>query len=252
MKMPMIAAALLLTATDVVTPLSKTFDRTVPLAPSGSVTLVTHNGSIGVQTWDRPDLQIHARIEAAGTWGDDVRRFEQTSVDIQAAPDSVRITSKYPTFSSWGWWFGSNARIDYTITAPKTARWTISDHNATVDVRGVRALVTIETHNGRVHLLDGQGPLRVDAHNGSVTADFVSFKGAEFTSHLGSVELTMPAAAAFDLHADTRRGAVQSEFPLTIRALRRRQTAVEGAVNGGGPSLRFNSHRGELRLRRKP
>jgi DUF4097 and DUF4098 domain-containing protein YvlB len=251
MNMPLIAAALLLTATNVIAQPTKTVDRTIPLAPSGSVTLETHNGSIDVQTWDRPNIQIHARIEAAGTSGDDVRRLEQTSVDIQAAADSVRITSKYPTFSSWSWWFGSNPRIDYTITAPKTARWRISDHNATVDVRGVHAPVTIEAHNGRVHLSDVEGPLRIDAHNGSVTADLVSFKGAEFTSHLGSVELTMPATSAFDLHADTRRGGVQSDFPLTVRALGRRQTAVEGAINGGGPSLRFISHRGELRLRRK-
>jgi hypothetical protein len=252
MKMPLIAAAVLLTATDLVAQPIKTIDRTVPLAPSGSVTVVTHNGSIGVQTWDRPDLQIHARIEAAGTWANDVRRFEQTSVDIQAAPDAVRITSKYPMFSSWGWWFGSNARIDYTITAPRTARWVISDHNATVDVRGVRAPVAIETHNGHVHVFDAEGPIRVDAHNGNVTADFVSFKGAEFTSHLGSVELTMPATAGFDLRAYTRRGGVQSDFPLAIRRLGgRRQTAVEGAINGSGPSLRFDSHRGELRLRRK-
>jgi len=251
MKLLMLAAMLSLTATNVIAQPTKTVDRTVPLALSGSVTLETHNGSIDVQTWDRPDIQIRARIEAAGTWGDDVRRFEQTTVDIQSASDSVRITSRYPTFSSWGWWLGSNPRIDYTITAPRTARWTIYDHNATVDVRGVQAEVTIETHNGRVHISDVDGPLRVEAHNGSVTADFVSFKGAEFTSHLGSVELTLPSTAAFDLHADARRGSVQSDFPLTIRALGRRQTSVEGAINGGGPSLRFSSHRGELRLRSK-
>ncbi len=252
MQMPAIAAALLLTATNVIAQPTKTVDRTVPLARSGSVTLETHNGSIDVQTWDRPDIEIHARIEAAGTWSDDLRRFEQTTVDIQSTSDSVRVRSSYPTFSSWGWWFGSNPRIDYTITAPRNARWTIHDHNATVDVRGVRAAVTIETHNGRVHLSDVDGPLRVEAHNGSVTADLVSFKGAEFTSHLGSVVLALPSTAAFDLHADTRRGGVQSEFPLTIRALGRRQTTVAGAVNGGGPSLRFSSHRAELRLRSKP
>jgi hypothetical protein len=251
MKMPAVAAALLLTATNVIAQPMKTVDRTVALAPSGAVTLETRNGSIEVQTWDRSDIQIHARIEPAGTWSDDVRRFEQTTVDIQAASDSVRITSKYPTFSSWGWWFGSNPRIDYTITAPRTVRWTIYDHNATVDVRGVHAAVRLETHNGRVHLSDIEGPLRVDAHNGTVTAELMSFKGAEFTSHLGSVELTLPSTAAFDLHADTRRGGVQSDFPLAIRALGRRQTRVDSVVNGGGPSLRFDSHRGELRLRRR-
>jgi hypothetical protein len=230
---------------------TKSVARTVALSPTGSVTLVAHNGSIDVRTWDRAEVQIHARIEAGGTWPGDVRRFEQTTVDIQSASDSVSIRSTYPAISLWGFWFGNNPRISYTITAPRTARWKIYDHNATADIRGVRAPVTVATHNGRVHIADLDGPLRVDAHNGSVIADFVSFRGAEFTSHLGSVELTLPSMAAFNLHANTGRGGVQSDFPLSIRTIGRRQASVDGAVNGGGPALRFSSHRGELRLRGK-
>ena len=145
----------------------------------------------------------------------------------------------------------AHPRITYTITAPQTARWKIYNHNATADIRGVHAPLTLETHNGRVHVSDLDGPLRVDAHNGNVTADFVSFRGAEFTSHLGSVELTLPSRTAFNLHADTGRGGVQSDFPLSVRTVGRRQTSVDGAANGGGPTLRFNSHRGALRLRQK-
>jgi hypothetical protein len=99
--------------------------------------------------------------------------------------------------------------------------------------------------------LISMGPCEWTRTTESVSADFVFFRGAEFTSHLGSVELTLPSLTAFNLHADTRRGGVQSDFPLSIRTVGRRQTSVDGAVNGGGPTLRFNSHRGELRLRRK-
>ena len=251
MKAAMTIGLLLLTASIAGAQTTKSVDRTVALAPTGSVTLVAHNGSIEVRTWDRAEVQIHATIEAGGTWPADVRRFDQTTVDIQPTRDSVSIRSIYPVISSWGFWFGNNPRINYTITAPRTARWKISEHNATADIRGVHAPLTIETHNGRVQVSDLDGPLRVDAHNGSVTADFVSFRGAEFTSHLGSVDLALPSLTAFNLHADTGRGRVQSDFPLSIRTLGRRQTSVDGAVNGGGPTLRFDSHRGELRLRQK-
>jgi DUF4097 and DUF4098 domain-containing protein YvlB len=251
MKAAILVGLLMLSAPTANAQATKSVDRTVVLSPTGAVTLETHNGSIDVRTWDRSEIQIRARIEAAGTSTADVRRFDQTTVDIQSTSDAVSIRSAYPVIASW-WWFGNNPRIDYTITAPKTVRWKIFEHNATVDIRGVHAPLTVETHNGRVNVWDLDGPLRVDAHNGTVAADLVSFQGAEFTSHLGSVELTLPSTTAFNLHADTRRGGVQSDFPLTVRTLgRRRQTAVDGAVNGGGPTLRFNSHRGELRLRRK-
>jgi hypothetical protein len=45
---------------------------------------------------------------------------------------------------------------------------------------------------------------------------------------------------------------MQSDFPLLTRTLGRHQGNVEGAVNGGGPGLRFSSHNGYLRLRAKP
>ena len=251
MKLAMTIGLLVLTGSIASAQPTKSVDRTVALSLTGSVTLQAHNGSIEVRTWDRAEVQIHARIEAGGTWPADVRRFDQTTVDIQSTSDSISIRSIYPAIASWGFWFGNNPRIDYTITAPQTARWKIDNHNATADIRGVHAPLTVETHNGRVHISDLDGPLRVDGHNGSVIADFASFRGAEFTSHLGSVELTLPSVTAFNLHADTRRGGVQSDFPLAIRTVGRRQTSVDGAVNGGGPALRFNSHRGELRLRTK-
>ena len=251
MKLVMTIGVLMLSAPIASAQPTKSVDRTVALSSTGSVTLQAHNGSIEVRTWDRAEVEIHARITAGGKWPADIRRFDQTTVDIHSTSDSVSIKSIYSAIASWGLWFGNNPRIDYTITAPQTVRWKIYNHNATADIRGVHAPLTVETHNGRIHISDLDGPLRVDGHNGSVIADFASFRGAEFTSHLGSVELTLPSMTAFNLHADTRRGGVQSDFPLAIRTLGRRQTSVEGAVNGGGPTLRFNSHRGELRLRRK-
>jgi len=50
-----------------------------------------------VQTWDQPQLEIHARIEAGGTSAPELRRFEETTVDIQATSDSVRITEVFDT-----------------------------------------------------------------------------------------------------------------------------------------------------------
>ena len=226
---------------------TKTVDRTVPLPATGSVTLDTHNGSIDVRTWDRAEVEIHARIEAASFSTADTRRFDETTVDVTSSSDAVRIVSRYP-MSAWWSWLGMNPTIHYTITAPKTARWTIDDHNATAEVHDVRAALKVRMHNGTVHAVGLDGPLEVDAHNGSVTADFVSFHGAELTTHNGSVELRLPSTAAFSLHADTRRALVHSDFPVAIDHWGRRSGRLEAAVSGGGPALHFRSHFGQLRL----
>jgi hypothetical protein len=230
---------------------TKTIDRTLPLPATGSVVLDTHNGSIDVHTWDRAEIEIHARIEAAGPSSADARRVDDTTVDITSSADSVRISSRYPTVGVWWSWFGLNPTIHYTISAPRTARWTIYDHNARAEVHDLHAALNVHTHNGSIHAVGLDGPLQVDAHNGSVTADFVSFRGADVTTHNGSVEFLLPSAAAFDLHADTYHASVQSDFPVSVQHWGRRQTRLEGAASGGGPTLNFRSHLGELRLRRK-
>ena len=245
MRTMMLVAALLLGQSSAGTTTTKNVDRTVPLPPTGSVTLQTHNGSIDVRTWDRQQVEIHARIEAGGTSAEDTRRFKETTVEIVSTSDSVWITSRYPSVS---WWFGNNPSISYTITAPKSARWTIRDHNAHAEIRDLRAALTIATHNGSLRVTDFDGPLQVNAHNGTVIADFASFRGADITTHNGSVELALPSGTAFNLHADTRHASVQSDFPVVVHTWGRRGGSLDAVVSGGGPLLHFSSHFGQLRL----
>jgi DUF4097 and DUF4098 domain-containing protein YvlB len=221
----------------------------VPLQATGSVTLETHNGTIHVHTWDRPEIEIHARIEAASSDSEDMRRFDQTTVEIDSTSGSVRIKSKYPDYQ-WSWFdHGSNPQIHYTITSPRTARWTVHDHNSKAEIRDLNAALTLDTHNGTLRALNLGGPLEVDAHNGNIEVEFASFHGANLSMHNGSAELSLPSNSRFDLRTSVHHADVQSDFPLYTRTFGRRDRSVEGSVNGGGPTLRFDSHNGLLRLR---
>jgi hypothetical protein len=228
---------------------TKTIDRTEPLAAGGSVTLETHNGTVVVHTWDRPEIEVHALIEAGGSGTADIRRFDNTTVEVTRSGDSVSIRTIYPEMASWWSWAGDAPIVRYTITAPRTARWTIRDHNAEVNVRDVHAAVTVDAHNGSVHASGLDGPLDVAAHNATVIAELEAFRGADVRTHNGSVELTLPSNAAFTLRTDTWRGDVRSDFPIAVNTWSgRRSRSLDAAVGGGGPTLRFTSHGGGLRL----
>lgn len=231
---------------------TKNVDRTLPLSASGSVTLQSHNGSIHVRTWDRAEIEIHARIEAGGTSTEDQRRFDQTTVEIDSTSDSVRIHSKYPEWNTWlGFWgnMGNSPQIHYTITAPATARWNIRDHNSAVEMRDINAPLSLEKHNGSARLMNLSGPLEVSAHNGDFHADFSAFKGASFDMHNGSAELVLPSSSRFDLRSSSHNGRVDSDFAVLTRTMGRRHSQnIEGSVNGGGPSLRLSSHNAYFRL----
>ena len=232
---------------------TKNVDRTIPLSAGGSVILETHNGSIHVRTWARPEIEIHARIEMEGWSNGDQRRFDQTTVEIDSTSSSVRIKSKYPEWNfSWGWNGGGNPQIHYTITAPATARWTIRDHNARLEMRDVQAALHLETHNGPARIVSLGGPLEINAHNGDFQVDFSTFKGATVDMHNGSVELALPASSKFDLRSNSHNGHLNTDFAVLTHTMgRRHDRNIEGSVNGGGPSLRLSSHNGHFRLRAK-
>jgi hypothetical protein len=229
---------------------SKTVDKTLALPPNGSVTIEGRNGSIRVKTWDRPEIEIHARIEMNSGLGfqeDSRRRFEETRVDIDSFGDSVRIKSNYP---EWGTLPGSNPEIHYTINAPRTARWTIRDHNSTIEVYDLRAALSISTHNSRVMVSGLAGGLELDTHNGNAKVQFASLTtSSRVEMHNGYVELVMPANSKFNLQTSSHRARVQSDFPVSTRSIGRQGTDVKGTVNGGGPVLRLSSHNGNFRIR---
>ena len=154
---------------------SRTVDKTLALAPTGSVTIDSHNGSIAVNTWDRPEVEVHAVIEMNSGFGfsdADRRRFNETRVDIDRLGDSVRIKSNYPTMSSLD---GSDPEIRYTINAPRTARVNVRTHNSRVEVRNLHAALSISTHNGKVDVTGLAGALDHDTHNGNARIQFDSW-----------------------------------------------------------------------------
>ena len=90
-------------------------------------------------------------------------RYDATRVDIESSANSVRIKSVYP---EWTTLRGNNPEIHYTTNAPRTARWTIRDHNSQIEVNDLRAALSISTHNSRVLVSGLAGALELDTHNG--------------------------------------------------------------------------------------
>jgi hypothetical protein len=239
---------------------TKNIDKTLALSATGVITLDAQSGSIQVRTWDRAEVEIHVQIVAGGVSADDRRRFNETTVEINGSTDGVSIRSTNPENDGWsllswlinfGW--GNRPELRYTITAPRTARWKISDHNSTTEIHDVNAAVEIDTHNGRVRMVNQGGPIELTMHNGDAHVDFASFtRDSHIETHNGDVELTLPASTRFDLHSDGHNMSVHSDFPVMVRSSSgSRDRALNGPVNGGGPGLWLTSHNGTFRVSSK-
>jgi hypothetical protein len=213
---------------------TKDVTRTLALNPTGAVTLDTLRGSIHVAAWDRPEIEIKARIQAAGSSSVDLLRFNRTEVAIDSATDSVRIRSDYPPGSCCSENTGVNPDVHYAIRMPRTARLTIRDHRSETDIRGLAGALDLETHRGAVRV---------------VFAAFTANSRVE--THSGTVELLLPRDSRFNLEADLdRKASFDSDFQVLARVSGRRGLALEGTVNGGGPVLRLSADKGRIHLRK--
>ena len=229
----------------------KDVNRTVALHGNGTVEIETHKGSIRVSVWDRQEVEIQARIEAEPGEIMDRRRFDATEVRIDSSPDAVRMKTYYPDFN-WccGSDNGNNPEVRYTVRMPKTAQLTIKDHRSDIEVSGVEGTLNLNTYRGSAHVRGLGGALHLDTYRGDVDVEFSSFAaGGSVKSYRGTVALSMPKSSHFDLDTNLgRHGAVDTDFSVMMRTVRRSGEAMHGTVNGGGPSLRIETYRGEIRV----
>ncbi|MBV9071793.1 MAG: hypothetical protein JO231_23995, partial [Acidobacteria bacterium] len=150
-----VLAALLLFITTAASALTeRRVHQTLNLDPTGRFSLNTHNGSITINTWNRPSVEIDARIDPGES--DHQEDVDAVDVRISGGGSSVRVETNYDKvpYRSSSWWFGGNNRtlppVHYTISVPASAVVDIDDHNATVRVSGLAGDLRVSSHNGRV------------------------------------------------------------------------------------------------------
>lgn len=233
------AAVLTLGCASLAAAATKNIDRTLPLNATGTVVLDAHNGRIHVQTWDRPQIEVHVRIDWPGV-STSSYRYRDASVDVDGSSDRVSIRWHYDD-NAWSLWdvFGGNwiaPDVEYNITAPKTAH------------------LQIHTHNARTEITGFAGALDLSTHNGSTRVDFASFThDARVEMHNGSVEFNLPSNSKFNFESRGHHARVDSDFaPVTHASYSGwRESNVGGTVNGGGSDIRIVSHNGVVRLHSK-
>src|SRR5207244_12369871 len=92
--------------------ISKEFNQSYPLQPGGSLELQNVNGTVVVQGWDRNEVEVHAVKTAKHKESD----LERVSIEVDAKPDAVSITTRYPQNE------GVEVAVDYTVHVPHGAR----------------------------------------------------------------------------------------------------------------------------------
>jgi len=239
--------------------------KTVPLNRDGRVSIDTYKGSVKVETWEKSEVEIVATIEAEdwGRYSDD--KVRETEIKISDSPGSVRIQTDYDGIrkrsgSFWGIFNGDTGSlpyVHYVIKMPSTAALRIKDYKSEVDIRNLAARIDLNTYKGSVDVTGLSGAMDLETYKGTCRIEFSSFPSASsFETYKGDIDLVFPQSAGFTLDADLgRRGDFDSDFSLassrTSRSRSKNRSSYDGDVNGGGPTLRLRTDKGNFRVLHK-
>jgi hypothetical protein len=152
---------------------------------------------------------------------------------------------------SGDWWHGRRAKINFEVQVPSGVRLNAMTTNGRVHCLNLESVVEASTTNGDVEVSTSEWA-SAKTTNGGVR---VSMGNAKWSGELelmttnGSVDVTLPASAEFQVHADTTNGNISSDFPITMHGSFGSKT-LSGTVGGGGRQLKVATTNGGIGLKK--
>ena len=238
----------------------KQVHKTLALDPTGFLTVETYKGAVSVHTWDKPEVDIQARVEPDGDSAGQKQAVEQTEVRIEGSGAEVHVKSDYSKLEERSWpssWFDWESRVlpfvRYEIHMPRTARLKIKDYKSDIRVDGLRAALDVDTYKGTSVISSLEGPLALHTYKGEARVAFTDVAGpSHVDTYKGDVEIALPHGKGVNLESELgRHGTLDVDPAVTVgfRSSPSHHEHYRGAVNGGGPELRLKTFKGTFHLR---
>jgi DUF4097 and DUF4098 domain-containing protein YvlB len=205
------------------------------------------NGGASVRAWDRPDIEVHARIHARARSESEARDLaEQVRIETSGAD----IRSSGPRTSRDANWY-----VHYVIYAPTRTDVVVESTNGPVSVTGIDGRIEASTVNGPLSLRDLAGEVRASTQNGPLTVRLSGsiWRGAGLHAETrnGPVNLQIPDGYSARLETGTVNGPMESSIPLTVTFLGRRNQQIESVLGNGGPTIHVTTQNGPLSIDRR-
>jgi hypothetical protein len=275
-------AALCLAAATSVHAQQQRMEATFPATEETLVEVRNQVGPVKVQSWNQPQVRVVA-----------MRRTPAVESHFEKSANRVHIHTHVLQPAAPA----SDRMVDYEIWAPADVRLsfylesgtlqvenfsedvTIETNAANVRLRNLSGNISVKTLSGSVEVEGGTGRLEVSSIGGTLRfrdvgarylvanstsgdifyeGDFAPGGAYDFRNNEGLIELAAPVTASFELIAESVRGRVLNDFPLTPRSHGRAEartsglrSALLGTVHAGAALVRVTSFSGTIRVRKR-
>lgn len=222
-----------------------------------SLEVVNTNGEIAAS----PASGSAARVAGVRGGNDD---DHDLFIEVVEYPDGVTVCAVYAkdrapgrchrggvSSESGNWWHGRRAKLNFDVQVPQGVRLNALTTNGGVHCVNLDSVVEAATTNGNVEVSTSEWA-SARTTNGGVR---VSMGNAKWSGELalettnGSVDVTLPASAEFNVHAATTNGGIQTDFPVTVQG-KFGPKSLSGTVGGGGRELKVATTNGGIALKK--
>jgi hypothetical protein len=257
-------------------------DTTIAFDAHGTISVACPGGAVFVTGSEKSELRVRARTESGpirfvntgsratleSTYGRGCRdgRFEVI------VPVGARVTA-----NSWSGSVrvhGVHGDVEThtqsgNIEIRDVGRLDLETLSGDVRVQGVKGDAMIHTVSGDIQLGDVHGDVEIETVSGDVdlgdivakqvrthsTSGDLAFSGQlmdggryEFNTHSGNVRLQIPAGVGAQLSVSTFSGAIESDFPITLKAGEQQAKRLSFTVGQGSARVVVETFSGDITL----
>lgn len=208
--------------------------------------LESQNGPVTVQTWDRADVLVRARVVGVARQQDQAERLVRSS-SVTVRGGVVRAGPPR-----------GGASVSYDVFAPRDTDLNVKTVNGPVEIRGLSGRTRAQAANGPVTLSGLAGDVKARSTNGPVTVRLDGRRwrgsGLDVEAVNGPLAVSVPDDYSADLLTETERGRIRTDGvevcdPVSIRNGSGEQVA--GRLGGGGSTIRLRTTNGPVVLTKR-
>ena len=218
-------------------------DRTLTLAPGGTVRLKTFSGRVTINGTSGNQVVIKAVRRASR------ERLNDIKLEITQNGNVVDIDANHRVVERRN---DNVVETDFDIQVPSQVKLDLRTFSAPITVSSVSGDVIVEGFSSEIHLTDVSGPKRVKTFSGAVQVQANNWNDGDdmnVNTFSGDIVLRLPASARGDIVFDSFSGSFNSALPVTMSSSSRR--SFRGSLNGGGGTdFRLNTFSGDVRIER--
>lgn len=202
------------------------------------------NGGVSIKGWDRGDVLIRAKVEAAG---DDEMAAKAVASQIHLNLSAGQVTTMGPEQGRHQNW-----SVSYEIFTPKNGDISVKTYNGGISISDVRGHIQFDAMNGGVSLKRLAGDVEGHTMNGGLNIELIGdrWDGAKLDARTtnGGVNVTMPERYSAQLETATVNGNMNIDMPMVVRGeIGKRLSTTLGS---GGPLVHIETTNGGVNIKR--